>query len=300
MERSLLEYTDSRGLSLGVDCESGVIRGVKILGMESRNGRVYSQAALEQARELYEGAKVNVNHPKGNPLGPREYQDRIGVIRNVLPVTESGLFGDLHFNPRHLLAGQLEWDARHAPENVGLSHNVLARTTKRDDCLVVEAITRVVSVDLVADPATTHGLFEEIDPAAASTQLPVLTGVTLETLRERRPDLAIALEEPLRTELTGLREEISHLRTVEVAQRKQLLGIRLLQEYGSAGDEPLLEMLITLEDEAAMRRLLHERASTSGRRDVPPAGPRCRDQHLVERRESLVPDAATFVRLISD
>ena len=37
-------------------------------------------------------AKVNVNHPKGNPLGPRDYQDRIGVIRNVRVVAEAGLF----------------------------------------------------------------------------------------------------------------------------------------------------------------------------------------------------------------
>jgi len=162
MEETLLEYTDSRGATLAVDREAGVIRGVKILGAESRNGRLYPHDTLVRARELYEGAKVNVNHPKGSPLGPRDYQDRIGLIRNVSIVGEAGLFGDLHFNPRHGLAGQLEWDAQHAPENVGLSHNVVARTSKRDELTVVEAITRVVSVDLVADPASTHGLFEQV------------------------------------------------------------------------------------------------------------------------------------------
>lgn len=164
MEETLLEYTDSRGATLAVDREAGVIRGVKILGAESRNGRLYPHDTLVRARELYEGAKVNVNHPKGSPLGPRDYQDRIGLIRNVSIVGEAGLFGDLHFNPRHGLAGQLEWDAQHAPENVGLSHNVVARTSKRDELTVVEAITRVVSVDLVADPASTHGLFEHATP----------------------------------------------------------------------------------------------------------------------------------------
>ncbi|MGC3972383.1 MAG: hypothetical protein QM775_35085 [Pirellulales bacterium] len=112
MDETLLEFTDSRGLQLGVEREAGVIRGVKVLGLASRNGRTYPAAVLEQARSLYEGAKVNVNHPKGNPLGPRDYQDRIGVIRNVRVVSEAGLFGDLHFNPRHGLAAQLEWDAR--------------------------------------------------------------------------------------------------------------------------------------------------------------------------------------------
>ena len=223
MERTLLEYADSRGLSLGVDQETSVIRGVKILGIESRNGRTYAPAALEQARELYEGAKVNVNHPKGNPLGPRDYQDRIGVIRNVGVTHEAGLFGDLHFNPRHALAGQLEWDARHAPENVGLSHNVLARTSRRDDRVLVESIVKVVSVDLVADPASTHGLFEELDPreAAVAAEPPTLAEATAEQLRERRPDLAAALQQELQTQLVQVREELAMVRGERVSRMPQ-------------------------------------------------------------------------------
>lgn len=170
MEETLLEYADCTGLALNVDRERGVVRGVKILGFESRNGRRYSVDAVTRARELYEGAKVNLNHPKGNPIAPRDYQDRIGVMRNVTVVAETGLFGDLYYNPQHVLAGQLEWDAAHAPENVGLSHNVLARTARRDDHVLVEAITRVLSVDLVADPATTHGLFEQFDRTNAETR----------------------------------------------------------------------------------------------------------------------------------
>lgn len=170
MEETLLEYADCTGLALNVDRDRGVVRGVKILGFDSRNGRTYATDAVARAHELYEGAKVNVNHPQGNPLAPRDYQDRIGVIRNVTVVAESGLFGDLHYNPQHALAGQLEWDAAHAPENVGLSHNVLARTSRRDQQVLVEAITRVLSVDLVADPATTHGLFEQFDRTTAETR----------------------------------------------------------------------------------------------------------------------------------
>ena len=149
MEENLLEFADCSGLALKIDRNRGVVRGVKILGLESRNGRRYAGEAVARAAELYEGAKVNVNHPKGNPAAPRDYQDRIGVIRNVRFTADRGLFGDLHYNAEHALAGQLEWDAAHAPENVGLSHNVLARTTRTEQGVVVEAITRVVSVDLV-------------------------------------------------------------------------------------------------------------------------------------------------------
>jgi len=205
MEESLLEYTDSRGATLSVDRETGVIRGVKILGAQSRNGRVYPQETLVKARELYEGAKVNVNHPKGAPTSPRDYQDRIGLIRNV-SVAEAGLFGDLHFNPRHGLAAQLEWDAQHAPENVGLSHNVTARTTQREERTVVDAITRVVSVDLVADPASTHGLYEQLEPqletskSETSLKEVLLREATLEQLKAARPDLLEQLRTSERTE----------------------------------------------------------------------------------------------------
>ena len=112
----------------------------------------------KQAAALYENAKVNVNHPQGHPAAPRDYRDRLGQIRCVAMRPGEGLFGDLHFNPKHALAEQLLWDAEHAPENVGFSHNVEARTVRRGDEIVVEAITRVQSVDLVADPATTRGL----------------------------------------------------------------------------------------------------------------------------------------------
>ena len=126
MTEMLQEFCDWRGTPMGSDGQAGVIRGVKILGLQSRNGRTYLPEALAQAARLYEDTKVNVNHPKGSPLGPRDYQDRIGTIRNVAVRPGEGLFADFHFNPKHALAEQLLWDAEHAPENVGFSHNVEA------------------------------------------------------------------------------------------------------------------------------------------------------------------------------
>lgn len=160
VEQTVQEYVLSAGRSLRVDATRGVLRGVKLLGLRSRNGRRYEESALRKAVGLYEGSKVNVNHPDRDPLSPRDYRDRLGIVRNVRVEAGDGLFGDLHYNPSHPLAEQLAWDAEHAPENVGLSHNVLARTRREAGEVVVEAITRVQSVDLVADPATTSGLFE--------------------------------------------------------------------------------------------------------------------------------------------
>lgn len=196
MNETLQEFVDSRGVSLRIEPE-GVLRGVKLLGPTSRNGRRYLPEALAAAAPLYEGAKVNVNHAGGGPLAARDYRDRIGVIRAVESRAD-GLYGDLHFNPRHALAGQLLWDAEHAPENVGLSHNVQARTHRDGEQTVVEAIIHVQSVDLVADPATTQGLFE-------SEATPTLESLTVELLQLARPDLVGQLTAPLENELRRLR-----------------------------------------------------------------------------------------------
>jgi hypothetical protein len=168
----LQEFCSSRGLALRIDRDAGLLRGVKLLGLVSKNGREYPEATLARAASLYDGAKVNVNHPKGHPLAPRDYQDRLGTIRNVAARPGEGLFGDLQYNPKHALAEQLLWDAEHAPENVGFSHNVQARTAKRGDQTIVEEILAVASVDLVADPATTRGLFEAASPTRPKSQVP--------------------------------------------------------------------------------------------------------------------------------
>jgi phenylpyruvate tautomerase PptA (4-oxalocrotonate tautomerase family) len=287
MDEKLQEYVDSRGLRVRLDREAGILRGVKVLGLESRNGRSYLPAALAQAGPLYEGAKVNVNHPRGNPSGPRDYQDRIGTMQDVVVRPGEGVFADLHFNPKHALAEQLMWDAEHAPENVGFSHNVEARTARQGERVVVEAITRVLSVDLVADPATTRGLFESADAASS-----LWAGLTVEELARQRPDLIEAVRHESAAELTRLRETVSRLESAETVRQKRDMARRLLREYhlpdvDAPGAQAIvgrrfMESLCAAADEPAMRELVEERArlvkalTSSGG-----AGPRCREQGTV-------------------
>ena len=47
-----------------VDRENGIIRGVRIIGLTSRNGRRYKPEALRQSIGLYEGVRVFQNHPR--------------------------------------------------------------------------------------------------------------------------------------------------------------------------------------------------------------------------------------------
>jgi hypothetical protein len=313
MDELLQEFVDSRGTSLRVDRDAGILRGVKLLGLESRNGRRYLPAALRDATSLYEGAKVNVNHPKGHPLAARDYQDRLGVIHAVQWRDGSGLFGDLHFNPKHQLAEQLLWDALHAPHNVGLSHNVQARTARQGDELVVEAILKVQSVDLVADPATTRGLFEAVSPAGAGLPKSSFdwSAVTLEQLQDHRPDLVTALKHDESNRLRQLQEELDGLRLEHGLQVRRERALRLLREYklpAPGGNDELaqaivsptwFESLLTAESEAAMRTMLSERAelvAALGRQAAAANRPVSREQQAIPF-DALQPlDVAAFAR----
>ncbi len=105
------------------------------------------------------------------------------------------------------------WDAQHAPENVGLSHNVLAHTSRQGEQLFVESIEHVQSVDLVADPATTNGLFEHAEKSFPAEQADPIAweALTLQQLEARRPDLLKRLAEDYQERATGLLLQIDQL-----------------------------------------------------------------------------------------
>ena len=133
---------------------------------------------MRNAVQKYAGAVVNVNHDKAS--GVRGYEDRIGRLQNVRfqdDASGGGLFADFHYNPHHKLADQLLHDAENSPHNVGFSHNAKGRTRRdRDGRVVVEEIADVISVDLVADPATVSGLFESVDtPSTAESCVESIT-----------------------------------------------------------------------------------------------------------------------------
>jgi hypothetical protein len=107
---------------------------------------------------------------------------------------------------------------------------VLARTTRSGDETVVEAITKVQSIDLVADPATTSGLYEHAgdqelrdksqEPEFGSSANSVFDALTLEALRLHRPDLISELERPLAAQLESVQEELEKLAAREASARR--------------------------------------------------------------------------------
>lgn len=145
--------------TLKIDTDAAVIYGVKILGRESLNGRVYSQTALEQAAKLYDGIAVNLDHPV-DPRSVRSVSEGWGVLRNTR-VARDGVYGDLHYLKNHAQTPALIERAQRFPRNFGLSHNASGTVVATPDGPdIVESIEHVESVDLVSKPATNRGLFE--------------------------------------------------------------------------------------------------------------------------------------------
>lgn len=165
---SLRESFGSRGPGIKPNREAGIIPGVKIVGFESKNRRRYLPEALRGAIALYEGAPVYVNHPK-NPTEERPYQDHFGTLQNVR-MTESGLYGDLKYKTKHPMAETVLEDAENDTKGIGLSPNHFGSGKVQNGIRIVESISRVESVDIVANPATNISFRESETPNVDLTE----------------------------------------------------------------------------------------------------------------------------------
>jgi hypothetical protein len=167
------------GPGLKIDKEAAVIYGVKLGGRFSPNchkikgvteGTEYTPAAYKGALGLYENRKVYPEHAPPDKRGPFDY---LGVIRNARYDDAADCpRGDFHYRKSHPHAAQLVEDVERGMGGFGFSHHIphggyKGRVLGRR--FVVESITDIKSVDLVADPATTRNLWEHREPTVPTT-----------------------------------------------------------------------------------------------------------------------------------
>jgi len=180
--------------SVTIDREAKVIRGVKVLGRESKNGRTYSDRAMQEAAKLYEGCEVNVDHPSPeNASKPRGVMEGAGWLRGVKVGTD-GVFADLHYLESHPATPILLERAERNPDRFGLSHNADGTVRQDGQRFIVESIERVYSVDLVRGPATNQGLFESENPEETPKKMKRKLTEIFSGLAKAKPDCAAALK----------------------------------------------------------------------------------------------------------
>lgn len=148
-----------------IDRKAGVMYRVKILGRESANRRTYSDQAMRDAAQLYEGAAVHFDHDREQPNRERKTVENFGILRGPMivvtsgPIESQGVFGNLHYLTTHTRAAEvLERIDKKMP--IGLSHNADGNGRRSGERFIVESIAKVNSVDLVLNPATSKSLFE--------------------------------------------------------------------------------------------------------------------------------------------
>ncbi|MFG3709207.1 2'-5' RNA ligase family protein [Micromonospora sp. NPDC047670] len=146
----------------GTDAAGGRIFRVRIIAAgESKNRRRYPQPILAAAAPLYEGAQAYDHHRTEDELRTSTIAGLVGSYRNVAAEAD-GLYADLHLLPSATHAAEA-LDAALASQEaglrplVGISHDVLATwkpiTEGGQRVEEATAIVRVLSADLVADPA---------------------------------------------------------------------------------------------------------------------------------------------------
>lgn len=169
-----VQYRDCfEQVGLTADPREPILRNVKVLGFNSKNGRRYTPEAAREALALYEGCMVNFDHPSTDPSARRSVRDRLGKLEGLKIVEGDGIRGNLRYNPEHADAKAIRWFAQNMPEALGLSHNAVGQgVEEQDGTFTVHRIPKVRSVDLVADPATTKGLYESMDPMMMDGGLP--------------------------------------------------------------------------------------------------------------------------------
>ena len=215
-----------------IDREKGIIRGVKLLGLRSKNKRNYDTPGVRKnAGKVLEGARIYIDHPP-TATTPRSYRDKIAVVEGDVEYRAgSGHFGTIRFNPKHPVAEQFVWDVMHAPKSFGMSINASVKMGSTDSSgdIAVESIDTVRSIDIVTTPATTEGLFE-------SEQIEEEEIMDLQTLREKHPELVKQLVQESTTDateqaaLTAAKQEAADLKARLEAMESERAAEKLKTE----------------------------------------------------------------------
>lgn len=252
--------------------ENYTIDNVVLLGSDSKNQRVYTEGCMSRAVGMYEGVKAFVNHPSSEEekTGRRDVRNLAGQFVNPR-LTD----GKIRANFKGLKneSGKLFVEiAESMPSIAGMSHNAIGAWRSEDGKQIVEDIKRVISVDLVADPATTKGMFES-EQLNSGDVVMEWNKASKALLLENRPDIHKAILDEgkasrdeevkkLKESIETLKKENDEFKVKESVAAKAATVNKLLEEAKLPKDvitDTFRETLEKAEDEAGMKALIEDR-----------------------------------------
>lgn len=277
MGEVLFESVADLSYSGAVDREAGIIRGVAILGPQSKNGYAYALEAVQKAVPLFEGARFFLDHPRksddAETSGVRGVRELAGCIENV-HTDGAKLRGDMRVL-KH--AAELVFNiAEQMPDKAGLSINARGKMVEQNGARIVEEITAVKSVDLVTAPATTESLFEQHqgsgegpDNKESSMELKeamemiAAKDADIKTLTAERDELKAAAGEA-KEKLAEAERKLDEYKVAEALAEKKATRDKLLEAAKlpkEAVSELFLNDLLSCEGEAEMKDRIEDRAA---------------------------------------
>lgn len=242
-KQSMLESVEDAFESVGaerINEELGIVKGVKLLGLYSKNRRNYDTPGVRRtAASVLEGAKIFVDHPTEEDIKKkksRSYYDKFAhVLKGSVSFVEGkGYFGDIKYNRSHRVAAQFADDVRNAPSTLGFSINGDFKNggTDSNGVVVVEELISLRSVDLVTTPATTAGVFEHFEEETDML-------LTLEELKTKHPDLYKQALESAQGDLdaskTAAALEAEQKKSKELADRLAAIEAKQAEDARVAG-----------------------------------------------------------------
>lgn len=154
--KRIVERVDAPFAGVRVDREKGIVFGVKLCGTTSANGRDYPPEMFRREIAKYDGVPINFNHDHD-----RRVENVGGRIKSPRIDADGTPRGDAHLLKSHPMYERVMEAAEKDPGLFGFSHVVFAKTSRGANGRErVEGYDRVEALDLVAQPATTAGLFE--------------------------------------------------------------------------------------------------------------------------------------------
>ena len=140
-----------------VDHDNLLIRDVAVLGNTSKNNRIYTQEALQDAVNLFENSKAFLSHSTNQ----RNLNELIGYFKNLrIKEGENKVRGDFYLLDEGSLGKKILKIAEDNPSLAGFSIDAMGKLKQENGKTIVESIEKGNSIDLVLNPATVEGIFE--------------------------------------------------------------------------------------------------------------------------------------------
>ena len=238
------EALDDQAVFEALDIEEGKRRAKVVIIKEgwSKNKRYYPAKALAEAVPLFEGAKCYLDHSDIKGIPNRSVRELTGFFENVKFVGKQ-IEADLQFLDTE--AGRVGFDIakesiKHNKTLAGLSIRGSGVLRKIEEGYEVESLTSILSVDLVSDPAA-GGEFLKL--YENTTEVEDMKDLTVEKLKEERPDLVQAITEEVEARVYGKKNELDkHIKEIREQNEKLAKDIAEWKTYAQVKEtETILE-----------------------------------------------------------